>query len=76
MKVRRHHDEDERLVGDLLGRLDRYRVEGVMCAHCRAWGAHDDVAAAGWYQFGGELYCARCAAEEFSVRPPGEPRLP
>ena len=68
MRVRRHV-EDERLVGDLLARLERYRVEGVMCARCRAWGAHDQVAGAGWYQFGGDLYCPACAAEEFAIRP-------
>jgi hypothetical protein len=41
----------------------------VMCVHCRRWGAHDQVAAEGWYQAGGGLYCPDCAAKEFS--PPG-----
>ena len=66
MRVRRHV-EDERLVGDLLTRLERYRVESVICARCRKWGSHDQVAAEGWYQFAGDLYCPDCAAEEFST---------
>jgi hypothetical protein len=64
----RRHAEDERLVGDLLARLERYRVDGVMCAHCRRWGAHDQVAAEGWYQSAGELYCPACSKEEFELR--------
>ena len=65
----RRHAEDERLVGDLLARLERYHVESVMCSHCRAWGTHDQVATEGWYQLGGELYCPACAAREFSLGP-------
>jgi hypothetical protein len=61
--------EEERLVGDLLARLERYKVEGVMCARCRTWGAIEGVAAAGWHQFGGQIYCPACAAEEFLPRP-------
>ncbi len=74
MRARRH-TEDERLVGDLLGRLERYRIESAMCARCRAWGSHAQVAAEGWYQFGGELYCPTCAKEEFEPRQPGESSL-
>ncbi len=68
MRVRRHV-EDERLVGDLLARLERYRVESVICARCRAWGTHDQVAE-GWYAFAGELYCPSCSKEEFAHGPP------
>jgi hypothetical protein len=66
MKGRKRTDGEERLVGDLLARLGRYRVESVICVRCRRWGAHDQVAAEGWYHFAGDLYCPQCAAEEFS----------
>jgi hypothetical protein len=68
MRVRRHVEE-ERLVGDLLTRLERYRVESVICARCRMWGSRDQAAAEAWYQFAGDLYCPACTAEEFAPRP-------
>jgi len=67
MRARRH-PEEERLVGDLLARLERYRIESVMCARCRAWGTRDEVATEGWHHFGDELYCPACSREEFELR--------
>ena len=63
---------ETQLVVDLLGRLQSYKVQGVVvCRGCRTWTTEEEARAARWsYSDGGAgvvySYCPECAHTQFA----------
>jgi formamidopyrimidine-DNA glycosylase len=63
---------EPQLVADLLGRLQSYKVEGVVCRHCRTLVTEEKAQADRWTYWAGAagaVYpcCPDCATREFGL---------